>query len=63
LGAVNNFFVFGSISNSYKAKNGFLISLAEWAQKLKFLYTARSLQDSTKAFLNPLDFMKKLAQF
>ena len=29
------------------------------AQKFKFLYTIGSGQDSTKAFLNPLDFDNK----
>ena len=34
----------------------FSVAFAEWAQKFKFLYTTGSWQDSTKAFLNPLDF-------
>ena len=47
-----------------KAKHGFLFtsfsflsSLADFAKKFKFLFTPGSLQNSTKTFLNPLDFM------
>ena len=38
------------------AKHGFLSTLAECCKKFKFLYTIRSQQDSTKAFLNPWGF-------
>ena len=48
----------GNSNTRYKAKHGFLSSLAEWVQKFKYLYTAGSWQDSTKAFLNPLDFIR-----
>ena len=57
LGVVKKLFVFSSIINWSKAKHGFLSSLAEWAQKFKFLYTTGSWKDST--YLNPLDFTRR----